>query len=265
MLIQSTPFKFLCLIAISLCSLVSPIDDSIAVVFNDAITKYSDMVDPIVHIYRGGKHGSGVIIHRQFMPDSKVYIYLVVTNYHVINIDKYRVLFKIDGITGKEIYQTFYIPPRITPFQEQTSKWHTYDGKVAIQEPQKDLAILRFQSEIMYPLARLASKEMLDKLQVFDRVYAVGCQLGEKPAPTDGIISGIIKNNYFSGFLTNAEIAPGSSGGGLFRQFDDHYYLIGISSKTDVFYGRFVSHRAYSISVEILKDLLIANSVMDKS
>jgi S1-C subfamily serine protease len=233
-------------------------------VFNDAITKYSDMVDPVVHIYRGGKHGSGIIIHRQFMPDSKIYIYLVVTNYHVIDRDRYKVLSKIDGITGKEIYRLFHITPRITVFQEQTSKWHTYESKVAIQDPSKDLAVLRFQSETKYPIACLASQAMLDEIQVFDRVYAIGCQLGEKPSPTTGIISGIIETNNFSGFLSSAEIAPGSSGGGLFRKFNDHYYLIGISCRTGRFYGRFVSHLAYSISVEVLNRLLIENSVIEK-
>ena len=96
-------------------------------------------------------------------------------------------------------------------------------------DPTTDIAILRFQSDIVFPVAAFA--EYFD-LRVGQTVFAIGSPLGGGPgnfqylnSVTTGIISGLSRFfqetlglGAFSGFVIqhDAAINPGNSGGALF-------------------------------------------------
>lgn len=66
-------------------------------------------------------------------------------------------------------------------------------------------------------------------------VITVGYPNTDEQMVTDGLISGLTTLPDFEGsspivYKTNVDIAPGSSGGGLYREIDGEYYLIGTLS-----------------------------------
>lgn len=68
-------------------------------------------------------------------------------------------------------------------------------------------------------------------------VITVGYPETDEMMVTDGLISSLTVLKGFEGknpiaYKTNVDIAPGSSGGGLYREIDGEYYLIGTASAT---------------------------------
>ena len=105
---------------------------------------------------------------------------------------------------------------------------------------------------------------MLKQVRVFDEVFAIGCQFGQAPIPTVGIISQILTENNRDKkwiiYRSTAQISPGSSGGGLFREYDGHYYLIGSPYRIWVAdNGQIIPHLSYSISLEVAIDFINKN------
>lgn len=96
-------------------------------------------------------------------------------------------------------------------------------------DPTTDIAILRFQSDIVFPVAEFAD---YFELRVGQTVFAIGSPLGGAPGSfvylnsvTTGIVSGLSRFfqetlglGAFSGFVIqhDAAINPGNSGGALF-------------------------------------------------
>ena len=110
-------------------------------------------------------------------------------------------------------------------------------------------------------MALFPTIDMLDQIDVFDEVFAIGCQLGQKPIPTKGVVSQLIQDDHYLGLMCDAPISPGSSGGGIFREYDGHYYLIGISQKIGVAHNQFIPHLSYAISIKVVLDLMHENDM----
>ena len=103
---------------------------------------------------------------------------------------------------------------------------------------------------------------MLQQVKVFDDVFAVGCQLGKAPIPTVGIISQVWQDEKWLIYINTAAISPGSSGGGLFKKYDEHYYLIGIPFCVGQSYnGQIMPHIAHAISFAVARDFVDINLV----
>ena len=64
-------------------------------------------------------------------------------------------------------------------------------------------------------------------------------------------------------YANTAQIVPGASGGGLFKEDDGHYYLIGIPFRLDVIKGgHLVPHLAEAISLSAVKNLIHESAVI---
>lgn len=214
--------------------------------------KSEEMLRPVVKLDTLLGSGSGVIIYK----DTNTYY--IITNYHVVNRRLSRTL-HVDGLRGISSYTNEDIT--IQYFNKEYLKVGNkptgpFVGKIIAKSEELDLAILTFESEQPLNVARLASPVVINNIDVFDSVYAVGCQLAIYPMPTKGIISRIINEKYFVGFNNSAQITPGSSGGGVFKLYKDHYYLIGISNKAAVNYYQVFSHYAYAISTKSIYKFL---------
>ena len=94
-----------------------------------------------------------------------------------------------------------------------------------------DIALLRLESRRPMPSgARLASREHLRSMGVFDEVVAVGCPLGNDPIPTRGEIAEVDHRVDGHGYwMISAPTYIGNSGGGIFDS--ETHELIGIFSK----------------------------------
>jgi S1-C subfamily serine protease len=227
--------------------------------------KYGEILSPVVHVFipSSKNKGSGVIFHKYpSLKNKDSNAYLVITNHHVVSSRKSKTLKRIDGLTGHPIYEVVDQGCRITFFWHTKNEHETYHGNVITESKENDLALVYFESDKKIEnLAMIPSQKMLDQIRVFDEVYAVGCQLGGPPIPTKGIVSRIFNSENYVGFMTDAPISPGSSGGGVFKKFGSHYYLIGVSQQVGVKNWQFIPHLAYSISTKIIKEFLISNGI----
>lgn len=150
----------------------------------------------VVHAYNKNnvilKQGSGVVLN------DKGY---VVTNYHVL-----------EGCDRIEILHNNEIVP--------------YADIIGI-DVEKDILILKIKAK-KFPAIKLGDSE---KLNIGQRIYAIGSPLGFENTISEGIISGLRSyTEYEKNFIQiTASISPGSSGGAV---VNDKGELIGISTST---------------------------------
>lgn len=228
--------------------------------------KQNEMRDTIVLVRTRRGSGSGTIIDCLETDTEGIFEYRVLTNAHITRLRLTIYLQGVDSITGKIRTKTVNTGCEIITFDCQNNDWNQYIAKVIAEDIQYDLAILSFLSDQELAIALIADDEMLKQVRVFDEVFAIGCQLSRAPTPTVGIVSQILTG--YTGkpelivYSSTAQITPGSSGGGLFRKFNDHYYLIGIPYRVDVASNKqFVSHLASAISIVTAKGFLNLNLI----
>lgn len=120
---------------------------------------------------------------------------LVVTNHHVI-----------DGAQTVQV---------------RLSDGRRFDAQVVGSDPATDLALLRLSGADALPVVTLGDSKTLE---VGDWVVAMGNPMGLDHSATVGIISGkgrgslgLYRDSYIDFLQTDADIAPGSSGGPLFN------------------------------------------------
>lgn len=231
--------------------------------FAGSPVKHTEMLDPTVHVWSRGQSGSGVIFYRDDRRSDKgIYLYTLVTNHHVVSNRKTKQLKAVDGLSGRSWFTIKDHGCWVTVFKDKTSEWESYKGKIIVESEEKDISIIVFETDIeICNIATLATVGMLDQIDVFDEIFAVGCQLGQKPIPTKGIVSQLIQDDNYLGLMSDAPIYLGSSGGGIFRKYDGHYYLIGILQKIGVGHDQLIPHIAYSISIKIVLDLMYENDL----
>jgi len=104
-------------------------------------------------------------------------------------------------------------------------------ARVLCRDIEMDIALLEITStNARLPEVRLASRERLRNVEVFEPIYAVGCPLGNDPIPTHGQLSDshhdVDGTNHW---MISAPTYIGNSGGGIFHADTDE--LIGIFSK----------------------------------
>lgn len=104
--------------------------------------------------------------------------------------------------------------------QVRLSDGRSFEAKVVGSDPATDLALLRLEGAEGLPVVVLGKSE---SLEVGDWVVAMGNPMGLDHSATVGIISGkgrgslgLYRDSYIDFLQTDADIAPGSSGGPLF-------------------------------------------------
>lgn len=117
-----------------------------------------------------------------------------------------------------------HVLARMTRFQV-TKDNVSYGGRLEFPDPENDLCQIRVDN-FSAPAVELAPR---DTLRVGTRVYAIGIPQGRETTLSDGLLSGLRRDD--AGQLlfvqTSAPISSGSSGGGL---FDAEGRLIGITT-----------------------------------
>ncbi|KKN98980.1 hypothetical protein LCGC14_0142250 [marine sediment metagenome] len=243
--------------------------ESTIVVSVDTITlKQKEMRDVVVLVGTHFGNGSGTIIDRLDIDEKEVFEYRVLTNAHVIANRIAEYVVGADVVTGKPKIVKVNYGCSVLTFDHQTKERTRHKTRIVAESIHRDLALLSFESSKQFAVVKLANQKMLEIVRVFDEVYAVGCQLGNSPSPTFGIVSQILTKiqdgQEYTLYTSTAHIAPGSSGGGLFKFYDGHYYLIGIPFKVDIaFNGQFFPHLSYAISMTIVNQFIDENVVCD--
>jgi len=103
-----------------------------------------------------------------------------------------------------------------------------YKAKLIGSDPKTDLAVVKIEANGLNAITFADSSKLLDA----DVVFAIGNPFGVGESITQGIISGLNKDNiglnqYENFIQTDASINPGNSGGAL---VDSRGYLVGINS-----------------------------------
>ncbi len=224
-------------------------------------TKHTEMLNTVVRIQHLKNRGSGVLIYRERTVRDIRYIYYVITNEHVVA-DRFTTKANVDGV--RELHGMVLADPGVTVrvFNHAATKWMEYAGEVIVESPENDLALVKFRTNDYLPnIAMLTNTEAVSQTEIFDPVYAVGCQLGELSIPTEGIVSGFIYRSDIMVILHTAHILPGSSGGGLFKKHNGQYHLIGLPFAMRRAFFQIIPHYGYSISAEMIYRFLHENDM----
>ncbi|MCA8962893.1 MAG: trypsin-like peptidase domain-containing protein [Planctomycetes bacterium] len=177
------------------------------------------LIYPVIQLRGNGTVGSGVVISSERRSENQPAVTYALTAFHVVQ----EITEGADDATW--IREVKFMDP-------DTDRLGSIEGgaRVVAFQPETDVAMLRMELPEPWPyIATLATPEELERVEIFDPVYAIGCPLGNKPLPTAGEISSqekIVSGETF--WMINAPTFFGNSGGGVFLAESGR--LIGISS-----------------------------------
>ncbi len=165
---------------------------------------WQELLGPTVQVSGGETVGSGVLVAAGTLAPAGSDATYVLTAWHVI-----RDLFVGDAEPAPDVPVSIYAP-------DGTAR-HVR-GALVEHDPALDVALLRLPAgERIESGARLAPRSRLTSVRVFERIYAVGCPLGNDPIPTFGQIADTHHVVDGQGYwMVSAPTYIGNSGGGIF-------------------------------------------------
>jgi S1-C subfamily serine protease len=183
----------------------------------DRESMWDTLVGPVVQLAGEDSVGSGIVVRGQAIEDRSREVDYVLTAWHVVR-DIQGSLYNRDMPVPVSIYRDE------TTIRPETATLLVFDTEI-------DVAVLRLDTEERVDnFARLGRPSRLRAIEIFDRVYAVGCPLGNDPIPTIGEIAAtrheVDGETYI---MISAPTYVGNSGGGIFDA--DTQELLGVFSK----------------------------------
>jgi len=227
----------------------------------DQISK--QIINPCVFVGIAENYGgSGVIFAKNKLPYYG-YEYYVLTARHIILHRFANIVIGVDGITGGVQLQQYELPIDIKIYNDKLEETHCIHADIlAVGENNLDLALLKFVLDEDLPIAKLLSKEDFNQLRAGSKSYSVGCTLTKKPSLTSGIISKPSLDEYpIPIIVSDVKIAPGNSGGGLYIEFNDNFYLVGIGISAETHNGVWIPHIGLFIHIETILDFIKENNI----
>jgi S1-C subfamily serine protease len=178
---------------------------------------WAELVAPTVQILGEESVGSGVLFRSEPVEGTGEFRTYALTAWHVI-----RDLQTVPEDLSFSVPVTIYGEDRKTT--PETATVVKYDAEV-------DVALLLLNTSRPIDCgAKLAPRSRLERVHIFDRVYAVGCPLGNEPIPTFGEIADTHHSVDGSSYwMISAPTYIGNSGGGIFDART--HELLGIFSK----------------------------------
>ncbi|MBI5362159.1 MAG: trypsin-like peptidase domain-containing protein [Planctomycetes bacterium] len=183
----------------------------------DTERMWRELLGPTVQLMGEETVGSGVLLQSEATDVPGEYRTLLLTAWHVVR----------DIQTGPDSLKqpvpvTIYAQDKTTTAETATLLQH--DAEV-------DLALLTLNTKRRFECGvKLAPREHLQRVRVFEQVYAVGCPLGNDPIPTFGEVADthhtVDGSQYW---MISAPTYIGNSGGGIFDA--QTHELLGIFSK----------------------------------
>lgn len=165
---------------------------------------WDDLLGPTVQVSGEESVGSGVLLRSRPAKDGGWQTH-VLTAWHVIR-----------DIKSADPDDRILVP--ITVYSRDGSV-EPLTAQLVKRDAELDVALLVLETREALPHgARLASRETLRQMQVFEPVWAVGCPLGNDPIPTAGSLSDT--HHHVDGmryWMISAPTYIGNSGGGVFH------------------------------------------------
>ena len=205
--------------------------------------------------------GSGTVIYSEKGEDG-YYSTLIITCQHVIS-DAVKIESKWDSLLKKErkmeiiqpVVVEFFdwegVPPGKSPLTSGAT------AHIVAYSEKHDMALIQLRLKEKPPTALLLPRARIEDVAIGSPTWAVGCALGHDPVLTQGIVThqgDIVGEVDF--WMSSAQIIFGNSGGGMFFESDE-YYFIGIPSLVSVSgWGNAITHMGYFSPVSRLYTFL---------
>lgn len=178
---------------------------------------WNELVGPVVQLAGDATVGSGVLLESQRRADGQGWVTHLLTSWHVVR-DIYGTIDRVNSPVPVRMY-------------EADGRTHDETAHMVAYDVGLDVALLEMDLDLPVPHgAKLAEREELASVRIFDGVYAVGCPLGNDPIPTTGEVastSHVVDGTLY--WMISAPTYIGNSGGGIFHAGSRR--LIGIFSK----------------------------------
>jgi len=140
---------------------------------------WHDLLGPTVQLMGEETVGTGVLLASEPVAGTEEFVTYVLTAWHVI-----RDIQSTPQSTSTPVPVTIYSSDG--SLRSETAQLIRYDATL-------DVALLKLNStRAVESGAKLAPREHLGDVRIFERIYAVGCPLGNDPIPTHGSISSLI-------------------------------------------------------------------------
>jgi len=206
--------------------------------------------------------GSGTVIYSQPHPDGDGYLTHVLTNHHVVD-DAITYATEFNSIVGRDVKRPILEQVTVGFYKyrhlSQQAKSEGSHASILHWDKTRDLALLELVDREKADYVATLFPEEGKHLYMDQEVRAVGCSLGHKPLPSDGIISSLdeqIENQ--PRFMSSACIIYGNSGGALYLRESGE--LVGIPCAGDVILSGFsaqaIPHLGYAIPFFVIYDTL---------
>jgi len=212
---------------------------------------------PTIRVRTTRAQGSGTIIYSQprTEPDDDGetgFASYAITNHHVVE-DAIRVEKEYDPQLQKYVTRDYRDRVQVEIFARKNrstiSSRQTAEADIVAYNARRDIALLRWVAP--QPVMHVASLLPSDKAKnvfIYDKIFVVGCGLGQEPFPTAGMLTGKnIEIDYRPYWMGSAPAIYGNSGGAVFlgRTLE----MIGVVSRVGVTGGMFggtpVTHLQY--------------------
>jgi S1-C subfamily serine protease len=178
---------------------------------------WDQLVGPVVQLAGETTVGSGVLLASVPGQATGTWDTHLLTSWHVV-----RDIYEHPDETDQAIPVKLYRPD---------GTYRNESAHLLARDVRLDIALLKLDATDPVPYgARLAPRERLEHLRIFDRVYAVGCPLGNDPIPTLGEVASVhhtVEGEPY--WMISAPTYIGNSGGGIFDA--ETRELVGIFSK----------------------------------
>jgi S1-C subfamily serine protease len=174
------------------------------------------------------------------------------TNHHVVE-DAIRVEKIFDPQAGKYRTRDYrdLVQVEVMAYKNRSTitARTTAEAEIMAYNEKRDVALLRLKANQEFPfVAKLLPAEQAREVHIFDKLFVVGCGLGQPPFPTDGMLTGKdVQIDYMPYWQTSAPSIYGNSGGAVFlaRTLE----MMGIPSRISVSGGMFgrdaITHIGY--------------------
>lgn len=219
--------------------------------------KYEQMIYPIVRITSISEtvisRGSGTIIFNEDREKDGNIKTFILTNHHVIassiSIEKKWNSLK-QAFCDTEVCEDVIVEVFNYNEDGKENGRTNYDAKIVAYDSDEDLALIQLNASVKIAhIAKLSDPSQ--KFRMFDKVFAVGCPLGELPMPTEGQVTGLSKMIERKSFWSiSANIAYGNSGGAVFAEKDNDFYFIGVPSRVASSGFQIIPYMAYIIPMD---------------
>lgn len=182
---------------------------------------------PTIRVRSGNATGSGTIIYcgdREEADEDGEFGFstYALTNHHVVS-SAIRVEQNFDPQAGKKVTKDYRDFVQIEAFDYKNRSTitgrMTAEAEIMAYHEKRDLALLRIRSNQKFDyVASILPSNQARQVHIFDKLYIVGCGLGQPPFPTSGMLTGKdVSIDYYPYWQTSAPSIFGNSGGAVFR------------------------------------------------